>query len=89
MYRLELTPRARRELDKLRGEDFDHVSAAIQGLKDNPRPTGVRKLRGPIHRIRSGDWRVVYAVFDKDQLIIVGNVARRAEDTCDKADELF
>ena len=49
----------------------------------------MRKLRGPIHRIRSGEWRIIYAVFDKDQLIIVGKVARRAEDTCDKADELF
>jgi mRNA interferase RelE/StbE len=89
MYRLELTPRARRELDKLGREEFDHVFAAIQGLRDNPRPVVVRKLRGPIHRIRSGDWRIIYAVFDKDQLIIVGKVARHAEDTYGKVDGLF
>lgn len=89
MYRLELTPRARRELDKLRGRAFDRVVGVIQELGDNPRPAGVRKVRGPIHRIRSGDWRIIYALFDKDQLVIVGKVARRAEDTYDRVDELF
>ena len=89
MYRLELTPRARRELDRLREAEFDRVVAAMLALRKNPRPMAVRKLRGPIHRIRSGDWRIVYAVFDKDRMVIVGKVAKRAEDTYDKVDKLF
>lgn len=89
MYRLELTPRARRELDRLREIEFDRVVAAMLALRQNPRPMGVRKLRGPIHRIRSGDWRIIYAVFDKDRMVIVGKVAKRTEDTYDRVDELF
>jgi len=89
VYHLELTPRAQRDLDKLRSEDLKRVAAAIRGLKENPRPRGVKKIRGPIYRIRVGDWRVVYAVFDKDQLVIVGKVARRSERTYNKVDELF
>ena len=89
MYRLELTSRVRRELDKLRGEEFSRILEAMQRLRGNPRPVGVRKLRGPVYRIRSGDWRIIYAVFDKDRLIIVGKVARGAKDTYDKVDELF
>jgi mRNA interferase RelE/StbE len=89
VYRLELTSRAQRELDKLQEEDFDRILEVIKRLRDNPRPVGVRKLRGPIHRIRIGDWRIIYAVFDKDQLIIAGKVARHTEDTYDKVDELF
>lgn len=89
MYRVELTPRAQRELDAISGDELKRISAAIQKLKDEPRPQGVRKLRGPIHRIRVADWRVIYAVFDKDKLALVGKIARRSERTYDKVDELF
>lgn len=89
MYRPELTKRAQRELDKLSGDDLERVVDAIRGLKDNPRPHGVKKIRGPIYRIRVSDWRIVYAVFDKDQLVIVGKIARRSKHTYEGVGELF
>lgn len=89
MYRRELTKRAQRDLDKLSGDDLERVVAAILGLRENPRPQGAKKIRGPIYRIRVGDWRIVYAVFNKDQLVIVGKVARRSKRTYKHADELF
>ena len=89
MYQLELTPRAQRDLDKLSGYDLERVVAAIRGLGENPRPRGARKIRGPHYRIRVGVWRVIYAVFDKDQLVIVGKVARRSRRTYKRVDELF
>jgi mRNA interferase RelE/StbE len=89
MYRLELTSQAQRQLDKLSVADLEPIAAAIQELGDNPRASGVKKLRGPIYRIRVGDWRIVYAVFDKDNLIVVGKIARRSEDTYKKIKDLF
>lgn len=89
MYRRELTRRAQRELGKLSGDDLERVVAAIRGLRENPRPHGAKKIRGPIYRLRLGDWRIVYAVFDKDQLVIVGKVARRTKRTYERTDELF
>ena len=89
MYRLELTPRAQRDLDKLSGYDLERVVSDIRGLGENPRPRGARKIRGPHYRIRVGVWRVIYAVFDKDQLVIVGKVARRSKRTYKRVDELF
>ena len=89
MYRLELTPRAQCDLDKLSGYDLERVVAAIRGLGENPRPRGARKIRGPHYRIRVGNWRVIYAVFDRDQLVIVGKVARRSKRTYKRVDELF
>ena len=104
MYRLELTHRAQSELDEFGGEDLERVVTTIQklcpgspkslatfwgNLKDEPRPQGVRKLRGSIYRIRVGDWRVIYAVFDKDRLVVVGKIVRRSERIYDKVDELF
>ena len=89
MYRRELTKRAQRELDKLSDDDLERVVDAIRGLRDNPRPHGAKKIRGPIYRLRLGDWRIVYAVFDKDQLVIVGKIARRTKRTYERTDELF
>ncbi len=89
MYRLEVTKPAQRELDKLSDKEFDRIVPAIRSLRDNPRPRGSKKLRRNIHRIRVGDWRIIYMVFDKEKLIIVGRIARRSEHTYDKLDELF
>ena len=89
MYRLELTPQAQRRLDKLSVADLERIVAIILQLKNNPRPYGVKKLRGPIYRIRTGDWRIVYAVFDKDNLVIVGKIARRSKDTYKRINDLL
>ena len=89
MHKVELTLRAQHELDKLGRVEFERIVAVIRALEGNPRPLGVRKLRGPIYRIRVGDWRIIYAMFNKDRLVIVGKIARRSEDTYNKVDRLF
>ena len=89
MYRLEVTKSTRRELNKLGDKELERIVSVIRSLRENPRPKGSRKLRPNIHRIRVGDWRIIYAAFDKDKLVIVGKVARRSERTYDKIDELF
>ena len=81
MYKITMSSKAKRELDKLPLNDFKRLDAAIWALSQNPRPRGVKKLRGPMYRIRVGDWRVIYAVFDRDQLVIVSKVVRRSKHT--------
>jgi len=89
MYRVRLTGRARRELDKIAGEEAENIAAAMLALEKNPRPPGVKKLRGNIHRVRVGDWRIIYNVSDKDRLVIVGKIVRRSEDTYDRVKDLL
>jgi mRNA interferase RelE/StbE len=89
VYRLEATKPVQRELNKLSDKELERIVSAVRSLKENPRPKGSRKLRRNIHRIRVGDWRIIYAVFDKDKLVIVGKIARRSEHTYNKIDELF
>lgn len=84
-----MTPKAKKELDKLPLKDFRRLDKAIWALAQNPRPRGVKKLRGPHYRVRVGNWRVVYAVFDRDQLVIIGKVARRSKRTYKGVGELF
>ena len=89
MYEVILTRRAHREYDKLLPADQDRIDASFDRLKAEPRPPGVKKVRGNIYRIRDGDWRIIYAVFDKDKVVLVGKIARRAEDTYDKVKKRF
>lgn len=80
-YRVTLTPRTKRELDRVPADVFRKLDTEIWALREQPRPMGCTKLKGPIHRIRVGRWRVIYAVFDKDQLVLILKVTLRAEHT--------
>lgn len=55
----------------------------ILALAENPRPRGVRKIRGTEHcyRLRVGPYRVIYDVLDARQLVVVLGVGRRTEST--------
>lgn len=87
-YRVTLSSRAKRELDRAPQKLFRRLDAAIWALRDQPRPGGCVKLKGPIYRIRIGRWRVVYAVFDRDQLVLILKVAQRSEQTYKDLPEL-
>ena len=44
----------------------------LHALKTSPRPPGVTKLEGVDHlyRIREGDYRIVYAIRDRDIIVL-------------------
>jgi len=44
--------RVERQLDKVDNEIYPKVAKAIESLANNPRPFGVKKLAGRVHRIR-------------------------------------
>ena len=87
MYRLEVSPAADRDLEKLKGrirkQDFERLQTAVRSLADEPRPQGVRKIKGTerAYRIRVGSYRVVYEVYNDDNLVLILQVARRSETT--------
>jgi mRNA interferase RelE/StbE len=87
MYRVEVSPAADRDLEKLKGrirmEDFQRLRGAVRRLAEDPRPHGVRKIRGAekAYRIRVGNYRIVYEVYNSDNLILILQVARRSETT--------
>lgn len=81
MYEVILSHSAQKQLDRLSRSTFAELDAAIQQLRNNPRPHGVKKLRDRIHRIRVGDYRIIYSIVDADKVILISKVARRTETT--------
>ncbi len=80
-YRIEFTEVAEAEFEELPRKIQRQVGARIDSLVSDPRPDGVKKLKGGKneYRIRSGDYRILYQVFDARILIVVVRVADRKD----------
>ena len=87
MYKIEISPAAGRDLERLKNritkQDFERLRNAINILAEEPRPQGVRKIKGEerAFRIRVGSYRIVYEVYDNSKLILILYVVRRSEST--------
>ncbi len=80
MYKIELRRRAQRALDRLPKTDFRAVVEAIKELAQTPRPRGVEKVKSTgLWRVRQGDYRIIYAIDDNRQIIIIVRVGHRRE----------
>ena len=57
------------------------VDARILALAEDPRPPGAKRLAGSegLHRIRVGDYRVVYAIEDDVLLVLVVRIGHRRD----------
>lgn len=68
---------------RIRKQDLERIILAVDGLAEEPWPAGVRKLKGGerAYRIRVGQYRVVYEVYNSDSLVLILHVGRRTETT--------
>jgi mRNA interferase RelE/StbE len=81
-YRVDLAPAAQRQLRRLPPGAAAALRAPILALAVDPRPPGTSKLTGTdLWRLRVGDVRVIYAVDEGQELVIVLRAARRSEST--------
>ena len=83
-YRVDFASAAvERQLEKLLEpvdkEKRREILKKLEALGENPRPHGVRKIKGTVHRIRCGPWRVVYHILEDEGKVVIAKVARRTE----------
>ena len=57
------------------------VSGRINELSVNPRPVDCKKLKnaGNLYRVRSGNFRIVYEIFDGKLIVFVVKVGHRKD----------
>lgn len=55
--------------------------ARLRRLAENPRPPDTRKLQGVenVYRVREGDYRILYEIFDTKLLVYVLRIGHRRE----------
>ena len=82
MYLLELNEKVVKDFNKIPLKARSKIWEKIQLLKEDPRPSGTRKLieRENEYRIRYGDHRVIYKVEDSpSNRIIIIQVGHRKD----------
>ena len=80
-YAITFAKPAREELERLDRPIVNRIFPAIESLAHNPRPAKCKKLSGVQNRwrIRVGDYRVVYQIFDDDKVVDIVAVRHRRE----------
>lgn len=80
-YEVGITTSAVKDLDGLPSKVRQRVTAAIDALADNPRPSGVTKLKGGtgLYRVRVGEYRVTYRINDAEQRVSIARAEHRRD----------
>ena len=79
-YQIIIDKKALKELMKIPVSQRILIEKKIDDLSTNPRPSGNKKLKGSeFYRIRSGNYRVVYAIEDGVLIITVIKIAHRKD----------
>jgi mRNA interferase RelE/StbE len=80
-YRIELSPRAQRDLKALDGSVRRRIKQRIDTLAQNPYPSGIKKLEGEdeLYRLRVGDYRILYQIKGKILLVLIVGIGHRRD----------
>lgn len=80
-YSIVLRASAKKEITKLPKKTYSVVRDAIDGLAAEPRPRQSKKLVGGKNswRLRIGDYRVVYEIYDKQLFVEVIRIRHRKD----------
>ena len=79
-YTIEFRNKVLKALIKINEPNYSAIKKQIYDLADNPRPQGYKKLKGREgYRIRVGDYRIIYEIFDTVLLIEVIDLGHRKE----------
>jgi len=79
-YKILIKPSAVKELEAIPEKDRSRIVYRIQGLAENPRPRGCEKLSDQDkYRLRQGNYRILYQVYDDEVIVVVVRVGKRGE----------
>ena len=80
-YRIEVKRSAAKALKKIPKPDQKRISKAIDNLAENLPNPDITKMKGnnPFHKIRVGDYRIVYEIQDDILLILIIKIGHRKD----------
>lgn len=72
-YQVIIPKPVQKQLNNLPHKIRSRLLDEIQLLEDNPRPDGVKKLKGyeNTYRIRVGNYRLIYEIEDRKMIVLV------------------
>ena len=78
-YRIVITATAIKERKRLDIENRQRIDTALKHLAEAARPPGTKKLAGSQNdwRIRVGNYRILYEIDERNDMITVWRIAHR------------
>ena len=79
-YQITIKKSVIKSLEKIQEPYYSNIKTALFNLADNPRPSGCKKLQGRNgYRIRVGDFRIIYEIFDEVLVVEVIHFGHRKD----------
>lgn len=81
MYQIVFKKSAFKDLSTITPPYQEKIAQAIDNLSNNPRPDGVKKLKGEesAWRIRVADYRVIYTIEDIIKVVEINRIRHRKD----------
>jgi mRNA interferase RelE/StbE len=78
-FRIEFTNSAAKALAAIPRKDQKRIARKIESLAENPPAPAKTKMKGnnPFHRVRAGDYRIIYEIQNEILLILILKIGHR------------
>ena len=77
-YKVYFKPSVWKDLDEVPKADRRRILKKIEGLREDPRPMGSKKLSGSErYRVRQGNYRIIYSIEDDLLIVVIVKVGHR------------
>jgi len=80
-YKIFIKKSAVKELKHLPKNQIKRITVLINSLSSDPRPRNCKKLKAynNLWRIRSGDYRIIYSIDDKNKTVNILEIVKRQD----------
>ena len=80
-YQIIIPKPAQKQLDNISKIERDRLILTLRSLANDPRPNGVKKLKGydNTYRVRVGDYRIIYEIKDRELIVLLLSVSHRKD----------
>jgi mRNA interferase RelE/StbE len=80
-YQIVIPKPAQKQLDNISKIERDRLILTLRSLANDPRPNGVKKLKGydNTYRVRVGDYRIIYEIKDRELIVLLLSVSHRKD----------
>ena len=80
-YSVEFRPAVLKDLKRFPKRDLAKIKKKIEGLNEKLPAPNTTKMKGnnPFHKVRSGDYRIIYEIHDDRLVILVIKIGHRKD----------
>jgi mRNA interferase RelE/StbE len=78
-YNIAFKRSVKKDLRRISNQDIPAILQRIDALAEEPRANACKKLSSnEVYRVRQGNYRIIYEIFDDELVVLVVAVANRS-----------